>query len=69
MLLKLKNVVRTRLRAIQGLADLINAIFGQTGLTLDPQPPYSPAFQLLKGATRRTTWRYLPVALSGRDLA
>ena len=36
---QLEAIVRTRLRNIQRRPDLINALLGQTGLTLDPQPP------------------------------
>jgi transposase len=36
---QLEVMVRSRLRAIQRQPDLINALLGQTGLTLDPQPP------------------------------
>ena len=36
---QLEAIVRTRLRTIQRRPDLINALLGQTGLTLDPQPP------------------------------
>jgi putative transposase len=36
---ELEAMVRTRLRGIQRRPDLINALLGQTGLTLDPQPP------------------------------
>jgi hypothetical protein len=32
-------MVRVRLRAIQRRPDLINAFLGQTGLTLETQPP------------------------------
>jgi hypothetical protein len=35
----LETLVRSRLRAIQCRPDLINALLGQTGLTLDPPPP------------------------------
>jgi len=35
---QLEALVRTRLRAIQHRPDLINALLGQTGLTLDPPP-------------------------------
>ena len=35
----LEAMVRTRLRKIQRQPGLINALLGQTGLTLDPQPP------------------------------
>jgi DDE superfamily endonuclease len=35
---QLEALVRTRLRAIQRRPDLINALLGQTGLTLDPPP-------------------------------
>jgi len=31
-------MVRSRLRQIQHQPDLINALLGQTGLTLDPPP-------------------------------
>jgi hypothetical protein len=42
-------IVRTRLRQIQRQPDLINALLGQTGLTLDPPPPVDPgAFNLCK---------------------
>jgi hypothetical protein len=34
----LEAIVRTRLRNIQRRPDLINALLGQTGLTLDPPP-------------------------------
>jgi hypothetical protein len=36
---QLEAIVRTRLRTIQRRPGLINALLGQTGLTLDPQPP------------------------------
>jgi putative transposase len=36
---ELEALVRGRLRQIQRRPDLINALLGQTGLTLDPQPP------------------------------
>ena len=36
---QLEAIVRSRLRTIQRRPDLINALLGQTGLTLDPQPP------------------------------
>jgi DDE superfamily endonuclease len=36
---QLEAMVRSRLRAIQRQPGLINALLGQTGLTLDPQPP------------------------------
>jgi putative transposase len=36
---QLAAIVRTRLRNIQRRPDLINALLGQTGLTLDPKPP------------------------------
>ena len=36
---QLEAMVRSRLRTIQRRPDLINALLGQTGLTLDPQPP------------------------------
>jgi transposase len=35
---QLEAMVRTRLRTIQRRPDLINALLGQTGLTLDPPP-------------------------------
>ena len=35
---QLEALVRSRLRAIQRRPDLINALLGQTGLTLDPPP-------------------------------
>lgn len=35
---QLEELVRGRLRAIQRRPDLINALLGQTGLTLDPPP-------------------------------
>ena len=35
---QLEAIVRTRLRNIQRRPDLINALLGQTGLTLDPPP-------------------------------
>ena len=35
---QLEALVRGRLRAIQRRPDLINALLGQTGLTLDPPP-------------------------------
>jgi len=35
----LEAIVRSRLRAIQRRPGLVNALLGQTGLTLDPQPP------------------------------
>jgi hypothetical protein len=34
----LRLIVRSRLRKIQCQPDLINALLGQTGLTLGPQP-------------------------------
>jgi hypothetical protein len=43
---QLEVLVRSRLRAIQRRPDLINALLGQTGLTLDP-PPQTLGFQLL----------------------
>jgi hypothetical protein len=33
-------MVRSRLRHIQHRPELINALLGQTGLTLEPPPPY-----------------------------
>ena len=36
---QLEVLVRGRLRAIQRRPDLINALLGQTGLTLEPPPP------------------------------
>ena len=36
---QLEAIVRTRLRTIQRRPDLINALLGQTGLTLGPPPP------------------------------
>ena len=36
---QLEAIVRNRLRTIQRRHDLINALLGQTGLTLDPPPP------------------------------
>ena len=36
---QLEAIVRNRLRTIQRRHDLINALLGQTGLTLDPAPP------------------------------
>ena len=36
---QLEAIVRSRLRAIQRQPDLINALLGQTGLTLEPPPP------------------------------
>ncbi len=36
---QLEAMVRTRLRTIQRRPGLINALLGQTGLTLDPPPP------------------------------
>ena len=36
---QLEAMVRSRLRTIQRRPDLINALLGQTGLTLDPPPP------------------------------
>jgi transposase len=36
---QLEAIVRGRLRTIQRRPDLINALLGQTGLTLDPPPP------------------------------
>jgi hypothetical protein len=35
---QLEVMVRSRLRAIQRQPDLINALLGQSGLTLDPPP-------------------------------
>jgi len=35
---QLETLVRSRLQAIQRRPDLINALLGQTGLTLDPPP-------------------------------
>jgi hypothetical protein len=35
---QLEVMVRTRLRSIQRRPELINALLGQTGLTLDPPP-------------------------------
>ena len=35
---ELEDIVRGRLRQIQRQPDLINALLGQTGLTLDPPP-------------------------------
>ena len=35
----LEAMVRSRLRTIQRRPELINALLGQTGLTLDPPPP------------------------------
>ena len=35
---ELEAIVRTRLRQIQRRPELINALLGQTGLTLDPPP-------------------------------
>jgi putative transposase len=35
---ELEALARSRLRAIQRRPDLINALLGQTGLTLDPPP-------------------------------
>jgi hypothetical protein len=37
-LIQLEALVRSRLRAIQRRPDLINALPGQTGPTLDPPP-------------------------------
>jgi hypothetical protein len=34
-----EELVRSRLRKIQRRPDLINALLGQTGLTLQPPPP------------------------------
>jgi transposase len=39
---ELEALVRSRLRTIQRKPGLINAFPGQTGLTLDPQPPTDP---------------------------
>ena len=36
---ELEVMVRSRLRSIQRRPDLINALLGQTGLTLQPPPP------------------------------
>ena len=36
---QLEAMVRTRLRTFQRRPGLINALLGQTGLTLDPPPP------------------------------
>ena len=36
---QLEAMVRTRLRRIQRRPELINALLGQTGLTLEPEPP------------------------------
>jgi hypothetical protein len=36
---QLEALVRSRHRAIQRRPDLINALLGQTGLTLEPPPP------------------------------
>ena len=36
---ELEAIVRSRLRTIQRRPDLINALLGQTGLTLETQPP------------------------------
>ena len=36
---ELEALVRSRLRKIQRRPDLINALLGQTGLTLEPLPP------------------------------
>ena len=36
---ELEALVRSRLRAIQRRPGLINALLGQTGLTLEPPPP------------------------------
>src|SRR6185437_8922801 len=44
---QLESMVRTRLRHIQRRPDLINAFPGQTGLTLNPQPPQTPTLQPL----------------------
>ena len=36
---QLEALVRTRLQQIQRRPDLINALLGQTGLSLEPPPP------------------------------
>jgi DDE superfamily endonuclease len=36
---ELEAMVRSRLRSIQRRPDLINALLGQTGLSLEPSPP------------------------------
>ena len=36
---QLEAIVRTRLRRIQRRPELISAFLGQTGLTLQPEPP------------------------------
>ena len=36
---ELEAMVRSRLRSIQRRPDLINALLGQTGLSLEPPPP------------------------------
>jgi transposase len=36
---ELEAMVRARLRGIQRRPEFINAFLGQTGLTLEPQPP------------------------------
>jgi hypothetical protein len=36
---ELEVIVRSRLRQVQRQPDLINALIGQTGLSLDPPPP------------------------------
>jgi putative transposase len=36
---ELEAMVRSRLRQIQRRPDLINALLGQTGLSLQPPPP------------------------------
>ncbi|HEY0938267.1 MAG TPA: hypothetical protein VGD91_31545, partial [Trebonia sp.] len=36
---ELETLVRSRLRSIQRRPDLINALLGQTGLSLEPSPP------------------------------
>ncbi len=36
---ELEALVRSRLRSIQRRPDLINALLGQTGLSLEPPPP------------------------------
>jgi transposase len=36
---QLEALVRSRLRAIQRRPELINALLGQTGLSLEPPPP------------------------------
>lgn len=36
---ELAATVRTRLRSVQHRPELVNAFIGQSGLTLEPEPP------------------------------